>query len=608
MSLSVEHRPTAHRLGTHYAIFVSAFASLVLLLLILEQLGARKLWLSHIIIAVPVVAYVGLAVLTRTLDLHEFFTAGRRVPPVFGGLALAATTLGGVGLFAFTGLIYLIGLDAMCLAIGWTAGLLLAAVLIVPYMRKSGAYTLPGFLRQRFGNRLVGVIGGLLVLPPALLLLAAELRLGAFIASLFAAVSYETALAAGAAIMALVPLLGGLRSLTWSQCVQYLVIAAGFIIPLVIVGVLLTNLPLPQLTFANIFERLSVQELATGLSLQEPGTLSQALGDADMQASPKPFLQTFGAIGRGDFILLLLCFMAGTAVLPSLLMRAGTATSVFQSRRTCGWGALFLAVFLISAPAYAAFAKLMLLQGVAGTAPSQLPEWVARLSDAGLAEILDRNRDGVFAAAEILVSGDGVALALPIIAGFPFILVALVAAAGIAATLAAGAAHAMAVGASLSDDLLRALSLRPITPNTRLLAARAGIAAAAALAAWYAAGNDFDVLQVASWAMSLAAASFLPVLLLSLCWARMTAWGAMAGMLAGFLGVAFDISMGVSEGILGLSTLTAGILGMPVSALAAVGVSLLTPRPSQAVVSLLDDIRDPSGKTILDRPVRQLSR
>lgn len=501
MSLFAEHRHITPRLGTHYAIFVSTFVSMILLLLIFEQLGTRKLWLSHIMIAGPVIAYLSLAALTRSIDVQQFFAASRRVPPVFGGLALAASALGGVGLFAFTGIFYLIGLDAACLAIGWVAGLLLAAILIVPFMRKSGAYTMPAFLHQRFRHRPVGAVAGLLVLPPALLLLAAELRLGAYITSLFASLSYGMALFIAAIVVATLPLLGGLRALTWSQSVQYLVMAAGYLAPLFIIGLLLTNLPLPQLTVAGIFERLTVQELAVGTLPGEPRALGQALSEAGLRASIKPFLLTFGAISRHDFILLLLCCLAGTAAMPALLMRAGTSTSVFDARRTSGWGVLFAAVVLISVPTYAAFTKFLMLQDLAGTALSQLPSWIARLRDSGLADIGDASGDGVISAGELLISPAGMALTLPIIGGFPFIVVAMVAAAGIAASLAAASAHAMAIGASLSEDVLRGVMRPRATPSARLLAARTGIVAAAVLSAWYVAQSDFEILHMAAWAM-----------------------------------------------------------------------------------------------------------
>lgn len=611
MSLSAEYRRGyVPRWGVYYAIFVSAFAALVLLLLILEQLGARKLWLSHILLLVPVFLYVVLAAMTRTIDVHEFFTAGRNVPPIFGGLSLAATALGGTGLFAFTGLLLLIGVDAMCIALGWLSGLLLAEIAFIPCLRKSGAYTLPGFFTQRFGSRQVGAVASLLAIPPLMLLLAAELRLGTFIISLFAAVSYETALLVGAAIIAVLPIMGGVRSLTWTQSAQYFVIAAGYLVPLVIVALVLTNLPLPQLTFAGVVQRLSLHELALGVGPAEPGPLAGALAGSGLRASVKPFAQAFGAISRTDFLLVLVTFLAGTAVMPSLLMRAGSSPNVFESRRTGAWGTLFLTVFLVSAPAYAAFTKFTLLGDLAGTVPARLPEWVGRLREAGLAEITDANGDRVIAANEILLSADGIALALPIVGALPFIVVALVAAGGIAATLAAGAAHACAIGATFSDDLAHDLLGTGATPGRRLIVARLAIGAAAGLAAWIVATSAFDLMHMASWAVSLAASAFLPALVFALWWPRTTKFGALLGMIAGVAMATLHIALAWSDGIglFGLSGMIAAVLGAPVGAAAVVAGSLLSPPPPAAQLALLKEIRDPGGRAVHDRAVRRAAR
>lgn len=603
MSVSIDQRPITPRLATHYAIFVSAFGCLVLLLLILEQLGARKLWLSHVIMTAPVLLYLGIAVATRTIEEGEFFAAGRRVPAVFGGLALAITGFGGVGLFALTGALYLVGFDALGIAIGWGAGLMVALVVLVPFMRKSGAYTVPGFLRLRFGDARLGAVGSLLLLPPAVLLLAAELKLCAFLASLFAAVSYETALAAGAVTIVALAAPGGLRSVTWVQCTQYTVALAGYVVPLVVVSVLVTNLPVPQLTYGALFERLAFQELAVGTSSSGPAGLTAALASGQLQASVTGFASTFTAVEASDFLLLTLCFLAGAATMPALLMRSGAAPSVFEARRTVAWGTLLLAVFLITAPAYAAFAKFMVLSQVAGTAPSQLPDWIGPLRDAGLADFGDKNADGVIGANELLVLRDGVTLALPIMGQFPFILAALVAAAGMAATLGAATAHANAAGASLADDLACGYLNPAASPSRRLLIARLGTAACAAVAALWVAQADIDVLAAAAWAMSLAASAFLTPLALSVWWPRATGWGALAGMVTGFAAAAAHIwiaVLGGDTGLFGLSGLLAGIIGVPASAVALIAVSLLTPPPLEVVDPVLEQLRDPGGPALRD--------
>jgi cation/acetate symporter len=607
MSLQSQYRPLNPRLGTHYAIFASAFLALLLVLSLLEQLGARKLWLSHTMIVVPLILYLIVAALTRTLDLHEFFSVSRRIPPVFGGLALAVTAIGGVGLFALTGSLFLIGFDALALAIGWISGFALAAVLFVPYLRKAGAYTLPGFFRLRFNSPLLGAVGGLLLLPPAVILLAAELRIGAFVTSLFASVSFEIAVMCGAGLIIVTLVLGGLRSLTWTQSVQYMVVLAGLMVPLVVVSVQVTNLPLPQLTYGGLLEQTSINEVALGTTPATPAPLLGGLPGERPEPALKPFLQAFGAISRMEFALLIFCILAGTAVMPALLQRAGTATHTLQSRRLMGWGTLFLGLFLITAPAYAVFAKYLTLQQIVGVTPSQLPSWINGLRDAGLANFSDRNGDGLISASELLMSRDGVALSLPIMAGLPFILVVFAATAGIAATLAAGAAHAFAAGTSISDDLYYGMFHRTATPGKRLIVARLAMALLALGAAWYVTQRDFDVLRAAICALSLAGAAFLPALLLSIWWKRTTKWGALAAMLVGAGVASAHMVLQLSgNGALwpNLSGLLAAILGVPAGLVTGIAVSLVTPKPSAEMNALTDDMRDPSGEALLDKAVR----
>ncbi|MDA7946781.1 MAG: VC_2705 family sodium/solute symporter [Hyphomicrobiaceae bacterium] len=607
MSLQNQYRPLNPRLGTHYAIFVSAFTSLLLVLALLEQLGAPKLWLSHAMILIPLVLYISIAALTRTLDLHEFFCASRRMPPVFGGLALAVTAIGGVGLFAFTGSLYLIGFDALALAIGLISGFALSAALFVPYLRKTGAYTLPGFFRLRFDSTLLGAVAGLLVLPPVAILLAAELRIGAFVTSLFASVSFDVAVFCGAGLIIATLVIGGLRSLGWTQSVQYTVVMSGLLVPLVVVSIQETNLPLPQLTYGWLLERLSINEVAVGTSATTPPPLLGGLPGELPEPSIKPFLQAFGALSRADFAFLAFCVLAGVAAMPSLLLRSGSAVTTEQSRRLMGWSTLFVGFFLVTAPAYAVFAKYSVLEQIVGLSPSELPGWIGSLKNAGLADFTDRNGNGVISASELLISRDGVALSLPIVAGLPFILVVFAATAGIAATLAAGAAHAFAAGSAISDDIYHGFIHRAATHGKRLIVARLAMVILSIGAAWYVTVHDFDVLRAAIAAFSLAGATFLPPLVLSVWWKRATKWGVLAAMVAGATVSGTHMALqltGAGTLFPSLSGELAGILGVPAGFVLGVGVSLLTPQPTPQMKALVDDMRDPSGEALLDKAIR----
>lgn len=600
-------RPANPRLGTYYAIFASALAAIFLVATMLDQLGVKRLLLSHAAIAAPLVLCLVVAIAARTLEEQEFFLAGRRVPPVFGGLALAATAIGGVGFFALVGALYILGFDALAFPMGIVAGFAVTAILISPYLYKAGAYTMAGFFRMRFARRTPSLIASLLLTVPCALLLAAELQAGAFVASLFTSATFVSSVWIGVAVICAITVLGGMRSLTWTQCVQYLVILAGVIVPLTIVSTLETNLPVPQITFGGLLERIAGQEIGSGAALSEPLPLAQGLPDNVPQAALKPFLQAFGVLSATDFILLGFCVMAGTAVMPALLTRTGTASNGFEVRHTIAWGALFAGLFLLTVPAYAAFAKFLTLQDIVGVPPSKLPGWIAGLREAGLADFSDKNGDGVIGASELLISRDGVTLALPIMANMRFTLVALVAAAGIVATVAAASAQAYTIGASLSDDLFRTLAGERATPSKRMAVARLSIVAVTVGAAVVVTSERLDLLQVAAWAMSLAASAFLPAITLSIWWARTTWLGVAAAMLAGF-GVA-AAHMLVFSGLLAaqglhLDGMLAAVLGVPAGYLAGIGVSLITPAPDGKVAETAQEIRDPGGETLFDRPAR----
>jgi cation/acetate symporter len=247
-------------LGAYYGIVTSAVVSLLICLAMLEQLGWSQLLLAEAMILVPLGLYLAIALGARTLKVEDFFASGRRVPPVYNGAVLAAVLIGGAGFFGYTGTLFFLGFDGLAIGLAWTTGLLVAGLLFVPYLRKAGAYTLPAFLGQRFRSRSVRVAASLLQLPPAALLLAAEIKIAALMAVIFLPISYQLAVAAVAIIITFVTLIGGMRSLTWSATAQFIVAAIGLAVPLIIVSVLMTNLPAPQLTYGETFAPLTRSE------------------------------------------------------------------------------------------------------------------------------------------------------------------------------------------------------------------------------------------------------------------------------------------------------------------------------------------------------------
>ncbi|HEV3242458.1 MAG TPA: sodium:solute symporter, partial [Methyloceanibacter sp.] len=275
-------------LGAYYGIIASAFVSLVICLAMFEQLGWQDTWLARTMMLAPLVLYLAVAFGARSLNVEDFFASGRRVPPVYNGAVLAAVLVGGIGFFAYTGTLFFLGFDALAIGLAWTTGLLVSGLLFVPYLRKAGAYTVPAFLGQRFRSRTLRAMASLLQLPPAAFLLAAEIKIAALIGVMFLPVSYQLAVAAVAIMVACVTIVGGMRSLTWTASTQFIVGAVGFAVPLIIVSVLLTNLPAPQLTYGEMLEPLKRSEMVAGLSPSAPGELATALPTAQPRPSAKP--------------------------------------------------------------------------------------------------------------------------------------------------------------------------------------------------------------------------------------------------------------------------------------------------------------------------------
>ena len=600
-------RQSNPHLGAYYGIITSAVISLVLCLAMFEQLGWSQAWLAEALILVPLALYLVIAAGARTLDVEDFFASGRRVPPVYNGAVLAAVLIGGAGFFGYTGTLFFLGFDGLAIGLAWTTGLLVAGLLFVPYLRKAGAYTLPAFLGQRFRSRSIRVLASLLQLPPTALLLAAEIKIAALMAVIFLPISYQLAVAGVATIITFITLIGGMRSLTWSATAQFIVGAIGLAVPLIIVSVLLTNLPAPQLTYGEVLAPLTRSETIAGVSPTVPQQLTTALPAEQLKPSTKPFLQPFGAISQIDFLTLFLCLTLGTAALPSLLVRSGVTSSVADQRRSVAWGALFVALFAVSAPALAAFVRFLMFQDIAQAPANALPAWINDLNIYHLLMARDINGDGAIEASELFIARDGIALALPMAARLPFVCTVLVAAAGMAVALAAAASHLFTLAGSLADDVVHHLIGPRNETLPRLMAAWVAIAATALSAAVFLAFANIDLMQAGVTAFTFAGASFFPVLLLAIWWRRCTWLGAMLALGLGFGAMAVEIGFGGSfgSGNVHLTTVIAALIGATLGLIGGVVGSLLGPRPSAAERAYFEELRDPGGEALYDRAQRR---
>ncbi len=610
MALNYHYPVVNPRLGASFAIFASAYVSLVLTLLILEQLGLASFWVNQVMILGPALFYLIIGLMVRTTNLEDFFVSGERVPALYNGLSISANVMGASALATALGALVLLGYDGLPLVLGWCAGLALLTILFAPYLRKAGSFTMPGFLGMRFSSRPLRAVAAALILVPSVMLLAAELKIGAMIAALFLPLPEQMLIAIAAAFAMLTVLFGGMRSLTWVQCAQIIVVLLGISAPLVIVSLQVTNLPVPQLSYGAILEATAAAEQAKGIADASPQPLSQALPGASPQPIDKPFLQAFGAMSALDFVLLGLCVMLGTAMLPAVHARLSTTPTIAAVRGSMGWAGLIAGFMVLSLLAYAAFLHSALVQQVIGTPMAELPAWARYAADFGLMRVETGGLDPTFGPAEALLSRDLSALILPVAGGLPQVFAGVAAAALLAAMLAGAAAHITIIGNVLSNDLFHPWMRRPSTAAQRLAVARLGMILAAVAGAWLARSLFVDPLQWLLLAFSLLAGGFFAVMALSIWWRRINAAGAMTGLLAGFgLTAVYMVLTGPQpSGALFLDPLAAGLIGVSAAFVVAIMVSLITPKPDELTAEIANEIRVSGGETLQARLTRLSAR
>ncbi len=589
------------RLGAYFGIFLSCFLAIALMTLILEGLGVDLGVLRLAMLLGPVALYAGIGVATHTSDPLDFFAAGRRVPAFFNGLVLAMAAFGATGLVALTGLFFLVGFDALFIAIGALGGFVVMAVLLAPFLRKFGAYTIPSYLGRRFESRPLRLATACVAAVPILMILSAELRFVAEAAVRLTGWSHAQVLLLLLLVLMTTLLPGGMRSMTWAGVAQGLAAFIAVLIPVVIVAALVTTLPIPQLTHGPVLRAVGRSEAVQGLPIILPPTLAFDLPGPDLQAVMKRFADPFGALGPAAFALGTLTTMAGIASAPWLLPRLAAAPGVYEARKTLGWATVVFGVAMLTAASVAVFMRSYLMTLISTPGPAIVPPWLAELAKSGFASIAETGTQ--FTVSSINFARDGVLTSLPIAAGLPPMLLDLTLAGIVAGGLVAASAAATALGQILSEDLVFGTTWEPPHGPIRLHAGRAGIASAIAMAVLAAAFVTADPLRVFLCALALGGSSLFPVLVLSIWWKRMNAFGAMAGVLTGFVVGLLAIYGGQGPDAALDSTL-AGVLAIPAATVAVFAVTLATPPPGRHVLELVRDIRVPGGEILYDREMR----
>ena len=601
MAILSPSRAVNPRLGSYFGIFLSGFAAIALTSLILQGLGVELSILSLAMLLGPIALYAGIGIATHASDPLDFFAAGRRVPAFFNGLVLAMSAFGATGLVALTGLFFLIGYDALFIGIGALGGFVVMAVLLAPFLRKFGAFTIPSYLGRRFDSRPLRLATALVVAIPIVMILSAELRFAAEAAIVLTGWSHGQAFLVLYLVLLVTLVPGGMRSMTWTGVAQSLAAFFAVMVPVIIVAAIVTTMPVPQLTHGPVLRAIGRNEAIQGLPIILPPGMAFDLPGPELQPILKRFADPFGALGPAAFVLGTLSMIAGVASAPWLLPRLAAAPGVYEARKTLGWATFIFGFAMLTAASVAVFMRDYLMDLIVTPGPAVVPPWLAELAKRGFASITETGTQ--FTASSISFARDSVLLSLPIAAQLPPMLLDLSLAAIIAGALVAAGAATTALGHILSEDILFGGTWEAPHGPVRIHAGRGGIAVAAAVGVLAAAYVTTDPLRVVLCALAICGSALFPVLVLSIWWKRMNAFGAMAGMLTGFLVALLTIAGGQGESA-AIPSALAAIIGIPAAVSAIFAVSLATPSPTRHVLQIVRDIRVPGGEILYDREMR----
>ena len=531
--------------------------------------------------------YIAIAWRSRVRETSGFYVADQGIPTVANGAAIAADWMSAASFISMAGLIAFLGSDGSIYLMGWTGGYVLLALLLAPYLRKWGKFTVPEFVGDRY-SELVRTVAAIAAIIVSFTYVVGQMRGGGIVFSRFLKLDITGGVAVAAAIILIYAVLGGMKGITWTQVAQYTVLIIAYLIPAIAVAQQMTNIPIPQVTFGQILDELNAISVQMGLN---------------------EYTEAFGSRPQIDVFLVTMSLMIGTAGLPHVIIRFYTTKTVRGARYSAFWALFFIALLYTTAPAVGAFTKLNLLRDVQGVPVDSLPAWIENWAATGLvtvnegAQTIESVSNNPTSGADLIVNNDILVLASPEIAGLPAPIVGLVAAGGLAAAMSTAAGLLLVISSSASHDLYFRRVRRDATDKQRLLAGRIAMGLAVLVAVYGGINPPAYVAQVVAFAFGLAAASFFPIIVLGIFWKRCTAAGAASGMVTGLLFTAgymiytlevfgtpandhiFDIS---PEGI--------GTIGAIVNFVVTIVVSKLTAPPSDDVVEMVESIRYPAAR------------
>jgi cation/acetate symporter len=595
-----------------YGIYTGGFLAFIILMAIAEQMGMTAKTIGVCFVAFTVLIYALIGWLSRTIQVDAYYVAGRQVPTVFNGMATAADWMSGASFVAMAGGIYFGGYTYMAFLVGWTGGYILVSSLLAPYLRKFGCYTVPDFIGTRYGGSLARFCAVVVLVLASFTYVTAQINATGTIASRALGIPFELGVWVGLISILLCSMLGGMRAVTWTQVAQYIVLIIAYLLPVFWMSNKNGFGFFPHLMLGDEVARIADLEAQFGLVKNAAADIKAAGVPGGLASISNPHSAVpAGGMAAWKFISLAICMMVGTASLPHILMRYFTTPSVKSARKSVAWSLFFIFLLYSSAPMLATLSKLQLMDptlatGIIGKsiADVQALEWVQNWSAAKQVFIADFNGDGILQLNEWFMRGDVVVLATPEVAGLPYVISGLVAAGGMAAAMSTADGLVLAIANALSHDLYYKIIDPKADVAKRLIVARILLVVIGAAGAYIASMRITSILGAVAWAFDFAMSGLFFPLVLGVWWKRANRAGAIAGMILGLAaGTAYLIYVGpkfmAQPPWLGIDHLRFGIIGAPVSLIAMVVVSLMTDAPDKATQAMVDEVRIPSGKTIL---------
>jgi cation/acetate symporter len=589
-----------------YALYTGSFLVFVALMAVFEQMGMSADTIGLCFVGFTIVIYALIGWLSRTMQVDAYYVAGREVPPVFNGMATAADWMSGASFVAMAGGIYMGGHPYLGFVVGWTGGYVLVAILMAPYLRKFGCYTVPDFIGTRYGGNFSRFCAVVVLVVASFTYVTAQIDATGTIAARALQIPYEVGVWFGLIGILLCSMLGGMRAVTWTQVAQYIVLIIAYLVPVFWMSIDQNFGWFPQLSYGNAVAR--IQELEPMLqigTLKPTETFPGVAALTNLHAEPGDSI-----LASWKFVTLVACMMLGTASLPHILMRYFTTPTVRAARSSVAWSLFFITLLYFTAPTLATLSKLQILDpnlatSIIGKAIADVNalEWIQKWGAVGMLKVSDSNLDGILQINEFFLRPDIIVLATPEIAGLPYVISGLVAAGGMAAAMSTADGLLLAIANALSHDLYYKMIDPHAETRRRLIVARVLLMILGAAGALVASLKLTGILGAVAWAFCFAMSGLFFPLVLGVWWKRANRAGAIAGMVVG-LGSGsiylYLVKWGGMAPWIGLDDLRFGIVGAVASGVAMVVVTLLTKAPDAETQAMVDEVRIPSGRTIID--------